>query len=59
MVSEPLNFSLAKPYPASKDTITCPIVVANATIKLFKKYFTAGMDEKTFLYAQKDKLICL
>ena len=54
-----LNFNLAKPYPARDEINTCPIVVNNATIKLFKKYLAMGIDLNTFLYAQKFKLIFL
>ena len=34
-------------------------VVNNATTMLFKKYFATGIDENTFLYAQKERFIFL
>ena len=42
--SEPLNFSLANPYPARAETITCPIVVKSATTMLFRKYLATGIE---------------
>ena len=58
-MSEPLNFSLAKPYPASAEIITCPTVAQKATIRLFKKYCINGIDLNTFLYEQNDRFTAL
>ena len=48
ITSRPLNFILAKAYPARVKKRTCPIVVNTDTIRLFRKYLVIGIAWNTW-----------